>query len=128
MEPEQLELTKRESQIMNALYKHGASTVAEIAAAIPSPPSDTALRTLLRILEERGYVVASKAGRKNVYRTRVPREKAAVGALRQVLNTFFGGSLSGAVQAHLADPKTDLDRGELDRLARLIDDSTDKED
>ncbi len=123
-----LELTKRESQIMNALYRNGASTIPQIAAAIPHPPSDTALRTLLRILEERGYVVSAKDGRKNVYRTTVPREKAAAGALRQVLNTFFGGSLSGAVRAHMSDPNAELDQQELDRLAKLIDESTEKDD
>ena len=114
------ELTKRENQIMGALYRHGASTIADIAAAIPHPPSDTALRTLLRILEDKGLVSSSKDGRRNVYAPTLQRDAAAVPALRNVLETFFGGSVSGAFAAHLADPNTQLDDDEAARLVALI--------
>ncbi len=123
-----LKLTKREDQIMAVLYKHGPSTIADLAATIPDAPSDTALRTLLRILEDRGYVKSSKDGRRNVYRPAVSRQRAAGQALRQVLDTFFGGSLSGAVEAHLADPRASLDEAEIERLRRLVDIPDKKED
>ena len=115
-----LELTKRENQIMAALYRHGACTIADIADHIPNSPSDTALRTLMRILEEKGFVVSAKDGRRNVYRPTIDKRAAAAPALRHVLDTYFGGSLSGAVAAHLADPSASIDASDIERLSRLI--------
>lgn len=123
-----LELTKRENQIMAALYRDGAGTIADIAARIPDAPSDTALRTLLRILEDKGYVVSSKDGRRNVYEPAIAKNTAAAPALRHVLDTFFGGSLSGAVAAHLADPSAHVDADDIERLSRLIDQATTEND
>jgi predicted transcriptional regulator len=117
-----LELTKRENQIMTVLYKRGPSTVAEIADHIDKPPTKTALRTLLRILENRGYVKRSTEGRSNVYKPAVPKRKAAGTALRRVLETFFGGSMTDAVAAYLADPRSPLDGENFERLTRLIHD------
>ena len=121
--PNQLDLTKRENQIMAALYRNGTSNIAEIAAAIPNSPSDTALRTLLRILEDKGYVSSNKDQRKNIYTPTVSRKEAAIPALRHVLETFFDGSLSGAVAAHLADPSQPVSEEEQQRLMRMIDES-----
>jgi predicted transcriptional regulator len=121
--PAQMELTKRENQIMAALYRNGSSSIAEIAAAIPNSPSDTALRTLLRILEDKGFVSSNKDQRKNIYTPTVSRREAAMPALQHVLETFFGGSLSGAVAAHLADPEQQISEEEQQRLIRLIDES-----
>lgn len=121
------ELTKRENQIMTVLYRHGASTIADIAAHLASPPSDTALRTLLRILADKGVVTQSQDGRRNVYTPVVDRVDAAIPALRQVLDTFFGGSLSGAVAAHLANPADAIDDRELARLRDLIRQSSNEE-
>ncbi len=112
-------LTKREHQIMTVLYRDGSSTIADIAGNISQAPSDTALRTLLRILVDKGVVSQSQAGRRNVYTPVLDRAEAAIPALRQVLDTFFGGSLSGAVAAHLANPSAAIDDDELARLRAL---------
>lgn len=126
-EKKRLQLTKRENQIMSVLYRHGPSTVADISEGVENAPTATALRTLLRILEKKGYVRRTTSGRKNVYEPTIPRREAAGPALRHVLDTFFRGSLSDAVAAHLSDPSAEVDHEELERLARLIDESKDEE-
>ena len=118
-----LQLSRRERQIMNILFRRRQASVVEIAAGLPDPPSDTATRTLLRILEGKGYVRRQKQGRRHLYRPAVSRTRAARTALSTVLGTFFGGSLGDAVAAHLADPKSEIDEDELDRLQSLIDEA-----
>lgn len=113
-------LSRRERQIMEAIYRSPDSTVAEIAAAISDPPSNGALRTLLAILERKGHLKKKKRGHRNVYSPRVARNKAAREALRQVLDTFFGGSMENAFAAHLTNPGAQPDTEELARLGRLI--------
>jgi predicted transcriptional regulator len=105
---------------MEAIYRTPDATVAEIAAAISDPPSDGALRTLLGILERKGHLKKKKRGHRNVYAPCVARNKAARAALRQVLDTFFGGSMESAFEAHLSDPGAVPDADELARLNRLI--------
>ncbi len=117
------ELSRRERQIMIALFRHGTASVKEIAEAIPDPPSDTAIRTFLRILEDKGFVKRQRDGRKHIYRPSMSRARAARNALTSVLGTFFEGSLGEAVAAHLADPAANVDRAELDRLRQMIDDA-----
>ena len=87
-----LHLSRRERQIMNVLFREGEATVTEIAGDIPDPPSDTAIRTLLRILEEKGHVQSTREGRRNVYRPAMSRKRAARSALSNVLGTFFGST------------------------------------
>ena len=118
-----LHLSRRERQIMNVLFRHGRASVVEIAQGLPDPPTNTAIRTLLRILEQKGYVRRQKDGRRYLYRPVMSRAKAARAALSNVLGTFFEGSLGDAVAAHLADPSTRLEQDELDRLRQLIDDA-----
>ena len=89
-------------------------------AALPDAPSRTAVRTLLRILEEKGHVKHTKRGREFVYRPTQPRKRAGRSALRRVLATFFDGSLESAVATHLSDPKAELSDRERKRLAALI--------
>ena len=115
-----LELTKRENQIMAVLYRDGASTIADIAREIPNSPTDTALRRLMRILEDKGFVNCAKDERKNVYTPTINKDAAAMPALHHVLDTFFSGSLSGAVAAHLADPSNKVDADDLKRLMTLV--------
>ena len=119
-------LSRRERQIMNILFRRDRASVIEIAAELPKAPSHTAVRTLLRILETKGHVRREKDGRRHLYRPKVSRTRAARAALTQVLGTFFDGSLGAAVAAHLADPSTELDPEELSHLRKLID--TAKED
>ncbi|MEM9057231.1 MAG: BlaI/MecI/CopY family transcriptional regulator [Pseudomonadota bacterium] len=116
-------LSRRERQIMNVLYRTGPASIAAIGAELPDPPSDTAIRTHMRILEDKGHVKRQRRGRKHVYRPTTPRKRAARAALSGVLATFFDGSLGDAVAAHLADPKARIDEEELERLRALVRDA-----
>lgn len=108
---------------MTALFRLREATVAEIAGELPDPPTHTAIRTHLRILEEKGHVQRHREGRRNVYRPARSRTRASRAALSDVLETFFGGSLRDAVAAHLADPSSTVDGDDLDRLRKLIDEA-----
>lgn len=114
-------LSRRERQIMQVLYRRGKASVAEIAAGIPDPPTATAIRTMLRILEEKGQVRRRRDEKTHIYLPAVSRKRAGRAALSNVLATFFDDSLGEAVTTHLADPSTTIDREELNRLRRLID-------
>ena len=118
-----LHLTRRERQIMSVVFRMGRASVADIAAAIPDPPSRTAIRTLLRILEGKGHVRRKRIGRQHVYRPVVSRTRAARAAMDDVLNTFFDDSLGNAVAAHLSDPSKKVGREELDRIQNMIDEA-----
>ena len=113
-------LSRRERQIMDIVYARGEASAAEVLAALPDPPSKTAVRTLLRILEEKGHLRHKQEGLKYVYQPSRPRGHAGRSALRRVLDTFFDGSLEKAVAAHLGDAASDLSADELARLADLI--------
>src|SRR5688572_21354470 len=113
-------LSRRERQIMDIVYQHGQATAAAVVAALPDPPTKTAVRTLLRILEEKGHLRHKQDGLAYVYVPSRPRAQAARSAFRRVLATFFEGSLEKAVAAHLGDNAAQLDAGELERLADLI--------
>ena len=117
------QLSKRERQIMDAVYAHGEATVSQILAGIPDPPMRGALRTLLRILEKKGHLTHRKQGREFIYRPTQARGQAGRSALGRVLDVFFGGSLEHAVAAHLSDPQraARLTPDELRRLSELID-------
>lgn len=105
---------------MDILYRLGQATAAEVMESLADPPSYSAVRALLRILEEKGHVTHEQAGPRYVYRPVVPREKAKVSALRHVLSTFFGGSVSQAVAALLDLEAQELSEEDLERIARLI--------
>ena len=113
-------LSRRERQIMDVVYARGEAAAADVHAALPDPPSRTAVRTLLRILEAKGHLLHRRDGLRYVYRPSRPRGAAGRSAFRRVLDTFFDGSLANAVAAHLGDDAADLSPGELARLAALI--------
>ena len=115
------DLSRRERQIMNVLFRHGEAAVTDIAGEIPDAPSDTAIRTFLKILERKGHVRRHRDGRRHLYRPAKSRSRAARAALVNVLGTFFDGSLGDAVAAHLSNPSSKLDKDELERLQALID-------
>jgi predicted transcriptional regulator len=121
--PDPLHLSKRERQIMDVVYALGEATVTQVLAGMPDPPIRGALRTLLRILEQKGHLSHRQQGREFVYRPTQPRGKAGRSALGRVLDVFFGGSLENAVAAHLSDPRRagSLTPEELQRLSDLID-------
>jgi predicted transcriptional regulator len=116
----EINLSRRERQIMDILYERGAATAAEVLAALTDPPSNAAVRSLLRILEEKGHVRHVKKGMRYLYLPIQPRQRAARSVLRQVLQTFFGGSVEKAVTTLLSAPDSRLSEAELNRLAELI--------
>src|SRR6266704_6305993 len=112
-------LSRRERQIMDVIYARGEAAAADVHAALPDPPSRTAVRTLLRILEDKGHLKHRQEGLAYIYLPARSRVQAAQSAFRRVLDTFFEGSLEKAVAAHLGDDAADLSAAELARLADL---------
>lgn len=115
-----IELSRRERQIMDVVYRRGYATAQEIQDDLADAPSYSAVRGLLRVLEEKGHLTHRQAGPRYVYRPTVPREEARASALRQLLRTFFDGSPEQAVAALLDVSGRGLSSDELDRIERLI--------
>jgi len=113
-------LSRRERQIMDIIYARGEATALDVVGLLPDPPTKTAVRTLLRILEEKGHLTHRTDGQTFIFRPNRPRANAGKSAFRRVLDVFFGGSLEQAVAVHLGDSATDLSPDELKRLAALI--------
>ena len=106
---------------MDVLYRHGSATAAEVHAGLPDPPSQTAVRTMLRILEEKGQITHDADGVRHVYRPTTPREDARTNMLEHMVRTFFNGSRAQAMAALLGDEsEAELTDAELARLASLI--------
>ena len=114
-------LSRREREIMDVIYRSGRATAAEVRERLPDPPSYSAVRALLRILEEKGHVRHEQDGPRYVYVPTVARETARRSALRQLLRTFFDDSPEQAVAALLDLESSRLGDAELERLAALID-------
>jgi predicted transcriptional regulator len=114
-------LSRRERQIMDVVYRLGRATAAEVQEGLPDPPSYSAIRALLRILEEKGHLRHERDGPRYVFLPTVGRDKARRSALRRLVQTFFDGSTAQAVAALLGEPGTNLSGEDLDRLSRLID-------
>ncbi len=121
------QLSRRERQIMDILYRDGKATAAEVRSSLPEPPSYSAVRAMLRILEDKGHIRHEEDGPRYVYTPIVTRDKAKRSALRHVLNTFFDGSASQVLAALFEMSPKDLDDKELARLRRLIDAAKNKE-
>jgi predicted transcriptional regulator len=114
-------LTRRERQIMDILYRLGRATAHDVLEQLPDPPSYSAVRALLRLLEERGHVRHVQEGTRYVYLPAVGRSEARRSALAHVVRTFFDGSVEAAVAALVDPARTKLSDAELDRLTALID-------
>jgi predicted transcriptional regulator len=108
---------------MDVLYRAGRATAADVRAEMPDPPSYSAVRTLLRILEEKGHVRHEQDGVRYVYLPRVAAATAQRSALKHLLDTFFGGSASRGMAALFELSGSDLDDAELRRLRQLIDEA-----
>ena len=111
-------LSRRERQIMDALFRKGRATAAEIMESIPDPPGYSAVRSHLATLEQKGHIRHEKDGAKFVFIPSVNPNSAKRSAVRHLIRTFFGGSREQAV-AELLDPR-ELSNDELNRLADLI--------
>src|SRR5688572_2444568 len=113
-------LSRRERQIMDVLYQKGRATALEVQESLPDPPSYSAVRTLLRILEDKGHVKHEQDGARYVYLPTVERENARRSALQHMLNTFFGGSATQAMAALLDEDSLELPKKDVERLKALI--------
>lgn len=113
-------LSRRERQIMDVLYKRGMASAAEVREAIEDPPSYSAIRAMLRVLEEKGHVRHQAEGLKYVYVPTVNRDKAKRSAVKHLLDTFFSDSPDQVVAALLDVSSRRLTREELDRMAEMI--------
>jgi BlaI family penicillinase repressor len=113
-------LSRRERQIMEILYQHGKASASEVRELMESAPGYSAVRAMLRVLEEKGHVKHEAEGLRYVYVPKVGREKAKRTAVKHVLDTFFNGSPEQIVAALLDVSSTRLTPGELDRMAEMI--------
>lgn len=118
-----LALSKRERQIMDALYRLGRATAAEIRASLDGAPSDSTVRTQLRVLEGKGHVRHEEHGLRYVYMPTLPRHSARRSALRHLVDTFFDGSSAKAVAALLGGEAGRVSDEDLERIARLVDEA-----
>lgn len=114
------QFTRRERQIMDIVYERGQATAAEIRNSLPDPPSYSAVRALVRILEEKGFLKHEQQGGRYVFTPTVPPEKASHSALKSLLQVFFNNSAEAAVAALLDVSSSKLTTAELDRLAAII--------
>jgi predicted transcriptional regulator len=118
--PEPSDLSRRERQIMDAVFALGEATVNQVVETIPSPPTAMAVRRMMHILEEKGHLRRREKGREVIYVPRQAKGKAGRLAFDQVLETFFGGSLEEALAAHLHSRKDQVSNEERQRLIALI--------
>lgn len=115
-----LDLSRRERQIMEVLFRRGRATVAEVRSDIPDPPSYSAVRTLLGLLESKRQVRHEVDGRRFVYEPVVAREKARGSAVRNLLRTFFDDSVELAVASLLDSSERNLTEEELARIEQIV--------
>jgi predicted transcriptional regulator len=113
-------LSRRERQIMDVLYERGRATAAEILAALPDPPSYSAIRALIKVLEDKGHVKHQEDGPRYVFTPSVPRAKARRNAVKHLLQTFFDDSAGEAVASLLGLSAGKLKPEELDKIEELI--------
>jgi BlaI family penicillinase repressor len=116
-------LGRRERQIMDSIHELGEASVNDVLSCLSDPPSYSSVRTMMRLLEAKGYLKHRREGMKYVYRPTLAPDKARRSALQHLLKTFFGGSPGDAVAAVLDLSGDKIPAEELDRLARLIDEA-----
>lgn len=116
-------LSKREGQIMDAVYRRKKATVAEICEDLQDIPNYTAARVLMHLLEEKGLLRHERQGQRYVYYPTVPAKKARRSELRHLMHTFFGDS-PREVMADLVDlSHRDVTEDEWEEIYRLIDEA-----
>lgn len=117
--PRRQELSRREAQIMEVLYRLGTASAADVHARIPAPPSYSTVRKQLEVLEGKGHVLHHVEGRRYLYRPALPGSEAALSAARQVVTTFFRGSASQLMEALLSESDLEFSERELEEIVRL---------
>jgi predicted transcriptional regulator len=114
-------LSRRERQIMDVLFRKGRATAGEVMSALTGQPSDSTVRTQLRVLEAKGHVRHEEEGLRYVYMPVAARRTARRSAIRHLVDTFFDGSPEQLVAALLGGEASRLSQDELDRIAELVD-------
>src|SRR3954471_14177536 len=120
------DLSRRERQIMDVLYALGRATVSDVLERIPDPPSYSAVRATMRVLEDKGQVVHLQDGPRYLYQPVLAQENARSAALRHLVRTFFGGSAEAAAAALLRLNETRLADSDLQRLAAKVESARDE--
>ena len=113
-------LSRREREVMDVLYRGGEATVAEVMDELKDPPSYSAVRSIFRVLTEKGHIVHRADGPRYVYSPAVGAERASKAALDHVVNTFFDGSAERALAALLTRSDLDLTEAQIVHLAKEI--------
>jgi len=116
-------LSRRERQILDTIYRLGKASAAEIREALPDPPTYTAVRTHLGILQEKGHVKFESDGTRYIYEPVVPREEMAKSVMDGVLQTFFGGSIERVVSTLIDSEESAITPEQLDRIAQIIEEA-----
>jgi BlaI family penicillinase repressor len=119
-QPNPLDVGRRERQIIEIVYRLGAANVTDVLEALPNPPTYSAVRAMLGKLRDKGFLTQETDGPRYVYRPAVPAERARRTAMKQLLDTFFDGSVDRAVVALANLSDADLDPDRLDALAKRI--------
>jgi len=115
------QFSRREREVMEILFSLGKATLGEVAEQMQSPPTRPAMRSIVKILEDKGHLEQSgKQGREHVFRPRRRVAKEGRSALSKILTTFFGGSMKDGLAAYLNDPTQDLDPEELQNIETMI--------
>jgi len=120
MSEEKNDLSRRERQIMETLYRLGKASAIEIRDAMPSPPTYTAVRTHLALLQDKGHIRHERKGAKHIYEPVVPHEEMAKNVISGVVENFFGGSVERVVATLIEPGSAPLSDDQLDRLGKLI--------
>ena len=120
---ERVILSRRERQIMDIVYRLKRATVQQVLDELSDPPSYSAIRALMRLLEEKGHLTHVAEGNRYVYAPTQAKEKASKSALRHLLDTFFDNSVETAVAAMLDVKSKEMTNDDLDRLQQLINDA-----
>ncbi|MEX0652566.1 MAG: BlaI/MecI/CopY family transcriptional regulator [Phycisphaeraceae bacterium] len=127
MDPHQ-NLSRRERQIMNALYAEGELSVNQLQDHLPEPPTPMAIRNMVLILDRKGLLARRKVGREYLYRAKAPRRRTGQSAMQKVVQTFFDGSVEQAFGAYLAGRNVKLTDEQRQRLHQMIDDARERGD
>ena len=118
-----LDLGRRERQIMEIVYARGQACVSDVLEDLTDPPSYSAVRAMLNMLEDKGHLRRKKSGKKYLYLPTVSTEKARHSVLKKMLSTFFNGSAAQAMASLIEMDKGKLSDEELDRLSKMIDEA-----
>lgn len=121
------QLSRRERQILEIIYQRGKASVADVLEGMDDAPSYSAVRTIMNLMVDKGFLKFKSEGKKYIYRPAVARDKAGRSALNNMLQTFFSGSVAQAVVSLINLHKDNLSAQDLDRLAKLIEEAKTEE-